>query len=188
LLLLKAFIGNQSTCLKILPQQIQTIVDLICVLQESGGAEYLDLLNAIVKVEGLGLTLKRNQAYVMKYVMQDYNKLANIMDEPREAREQILTLQTDVQQMRYFISLIDLLATCAEVPHCSCILMLSVCLSVSVCLSLSVCLSVCLSTVTVTFITMLMTISLLLASQSQGVLIFLPVMDRRLSWLSQTCC
>jgi len=39
------------------------------------GTERVDLLNAIVKVEGLGLTLKRNQAYVMKYVMQDYNKL-----------------------------------------------------------------------------------------------------------------
>jgi len=78
--------------LKILPQQIQAIVDLICQLQEHGGADYLDLLNAIVKVEGLGLTLKRNQAYVMKYVMQDYNKLAGIMDQPREDREQILTL------------------------------------------------------------------------------------------------
>jgi len=43
--------GPQSRCLKILPQQIQTIVDLICVLQEHGGAEYLDLLNAIVKVD-----------------------------------------------------------------------------------------------------------------------------------------
>ena len=69
-------------------------------------------------MEGLGLTLKRNQAYVMKYVMQDYNKLANIMDEPREAREQILTLQTDRQQLRYLISLIDLLSTCAEVTRC----------------------------------------------------------------------
>ena len=72
-----------------------------------------------MQVEGLGLTLKRNQAYVMKYVMQDYNKLANIMDQPREAREQILTLQADVRQLRYFISLIDLLATCAEVSRCN---------------------------------------------------------------------
>jgi len=39
------------------------------------------------------------------------------MDQPREAREQILTLQTDVRQLRYFISLIDLLATCAEVSN-----------------------------------------------------------------------
>ena len=126
----QAFVGNQSTCLKILPQQIQTIVDLICTLQENGGAEYLDLLNAIVKVEGLGLTLKRNQAYVMKYVMQDYNKLANILDQPREAREEILTLQTDTQQLRYLISLVDLLATCAEVTRqtcCCCVFALRIC-------------------------------------------------------------
>ena len=88
-------------------------------------------------MEGLGLTLKRNQAYVMKYVMQDYNKLASIMDQPREAREQILTLQTDVQELRYFISLIDLLSTCAEVLTC-CFLSVSACLF----LFLSVCLSV----------------------------------------------
>jgi len=74
----------------------------------------------------------------MKYVMQDYNKLANIMDQPREAREQILTLQTDEQNLRYFISLIDLLATCAEVS-----LSLSLSLSLCLCVSLSVCL--CLS-------------------------------------------
>jgi hypothetical protein len=92
-------------------------VDLIGSL-EDGGSDYLDLLNAIVKVEGLGLTLKRNQAYVMKYVMQDYNKLAYVMDQPREVRERILTQQADRQQLFYFISLIDLLATCAEVIRC----------------------------------------------------------------------
>ena len=73
------------------------------------GKERVDLLNAIVKVEGLGLTLKRNQAYVMKYVMQDYNKLAGIMDQAREDREMILTLQTEREQLRYLISLVDLL-------------------------------------------------------------------------------
>ena len=39
-----------------------------------------------MKVEGLGLTLKRNQAYVMKFIMQDYNKLAYVLDQPREFR------------------------------------------------------------------------------------------------------
>ena len=46
---LKAFIGNQSTCLKILPQQIQAIVDLVVALPEKG-SDFLDLLNVIVKV------------------------------------------------------------------------------------------------------------------------------------------
>ncbi len=32
--------------------------------------QFLDLLNAIVKVEELNLPLKRNQGYVMKYFMQ----------------------------------------------------------------------------------------------------------------------
>lgn len=102
--------------MKILPQQIQSIVDLIGVLQEKG-SDFIDLLNVIVKVEGLGLTLKRNQAYVMKYVMQDYNKLAHVMDQPREYREQILTIQMDIDNLKYLISLTDLLATCAEVRY-----------------------------------------------------------------------
>ncbi len=46
----------------------------------------MDFWQVIVKVEGLGLTLKRNQAYVMKFIMQDYNKLAYVLDQPREFR------------------------------------------------------------------------------------------------------
>ena len=65
----QTFIGNQVTCLKILPQQIQSIVDLAAFHLEHV-PEFLDLLNDIVKVSDLGLTLKRNQAYVMKYLMQ----------------------------------------------------------------------------------------------------------------------
>jgi len=67
------------------------------------------------QVEGLDLTLKRNQAYVMKYVMQDYNKLAYVLDQPRDHREPILTGRGDKFQLYYLISLVDLLATCAEV-------------------------------------------------------------------------
>ena len=54
----------------------------------------------------------------MKYVMQDYNKLAAVMDQPREVREEILTSGMDVNQLKYLISLVDLLATCAEVDLC----------------------------------------------------------------------
>lgn len=100
--------------MKILPQQIQAIVDLSSALQEKA-PEFLDLLNVIVKVEGLGLTLKRNQAYVMKYIMQDYNKLAYVLDQPREFREKILCGKSGVDHLKYLINLIDLLATCAEV-------------------------------------------------------------------------
>ncbi|ELT91343.1 hypothetical protein CAPTEDRAFT_201920 [Capitella teleta] len=111
--LLQTFIGNQLTCLKILPSQIQAIVDLAAEHQEKA-PEFLDLLNVIVKVEGLGLTLKRNQAYVMKYIMQDYNKLAYVLDQPRELKERILTMQSGKDHLKYLINLIDLLATCAE--------------------------------------------------------------------------
>ena len=67
--MLQTFIGNQVTCLKILPQQIQSIVELAALHLEKV-PEFLDLLNDIVKVSDLGLTLKRNQAYVMKFLMQ----------------------------------------------------------------------------------------------------------------------
>ena len=70
------FVGNQTTCLKILPSQIQFIVDLTALHQEKA-PQFLDLLKCIVKVEGLGLTLKRNQAYVMKYIMQ----VRSVLDE-----------------------------------------------------------------------------------------------------------
>ena len=109
----QTFVGNQVTCLKILPQQIQMIVDLASEHQEKA-PEFLDLLNVFVKVEGLGLTLKRNQAYVMKYIMQDYNKLAYVLDQPREFREKILCGKMGVDHLKYLINLIDLLSTCAE--------------------------------------------------------------------------
>lgn len=48
--------------------------------------EFLDLLSMIVKVLGTGLTLKRNQAYVMKYIMQNYKKVAYVLDQPRDIR------------------------------------------------------------------------------------------------------
>ena len=41
--MLQAFIGNQGTCLKVLPQQIQTIVNLAAEHQEKA-PEFLDLL------------------------------------------------------------------------------------------------------------------------------------------------
>ena len=52
----QAFRGNQVTCLKILPQQIQEIVDLVGQHQEKA-PEFLDLLNIIVKVAASNITL-----------------------------------------------------------------------------------------------------------------------------------
>lgn len=55
--------------------------------------EFLDLLSMIVKVLGTGLTLKRNQAYVMKYIMQNYKKVAYVLDQPRDIRFDFFMIQ-----------------------------------------------------------------------------------------------
>ncbi|XP_076470932.1 inositol 1,4,5-trisphosphate-gated calcium channel ITPR2-like isoform X2 [Babylonia areolata] len=111
--LAEVFYGNQNTCLKINPRQIQKIVNRAAELQDRA-PEFLDLLSMIVKVAGTGLTLKRNQAYVMKYIMQNYKKLAFVLDLPRDDREKILTNSSNMSTLRYYISLLDLLAVCAE--------------------------------------------------------------------------
>ncbi|KAK3610322.1 hypothetical protein CHS0354_029791 [Potamilus streckersoni] len=109
----EVFCGNQATCLKISPRQIQKIVNRAAEQQEKA-PEFLDLLGMIVKVVGTGLTLKRNQAYVMKYIMQNYRKVAFVLDLQREEREKILTNPNRISTLRYYISLLDLLAACAE--------------------------------------------------------------------------
>lgn len=53
---------------------------------QSEAPEFLELLKVLVKVEGLDLTIKRNQALVMKYIMQNFKKAAYVLDQPREER------------------------------------------------------------------------------------------------------
>ncbi|XP_053402419.1 inositol 1,4,5-trisphosphate receptor type 1-like isoform X7 [Mercenaria mercenaria] len=113
LALKEVFIANQATCLKVHPQQIKKIVRLAAEHQNQA-SEFLDLLNVLVKVEGLDLTIKRNQALVMKYIMQNFKKAAYVLDQPRESREHILTNQAEEGHLAYFAHLVDLLATCAE--------------------------------------------------------------------------
>ncbi|KAK3085572.1 hypothetical protein FSP39_005468 [Pinctada imbricata] len=108
------FIANQTTCLKVHSKQIQKIV-LLAAQYQNEAPEFLELLNVLVKVEGLDLTIKRNQALVMKYIMQNYRKAAYVLDQPREQREHILTNNNDEPgHLSYLVSLVDLLATCAE--------------------------------------------------------------------------
>ncbi|XP_064627454.1 inositol 1,4,5-trisphosphate receptor type 1-like isoform X9 [Lineus longissimus] len=113
LALKEVFIGNQNTCLKILPRQIQKIVGIASELREKAPG-FIDLLNVIAKVEGHGLALKRNQTLVMKYIMQNYAKAAYVLDQPWEMREKMLTYQGEPAHLHYLVGLIDLLATCAE--------------------------------------------------------------------------
>lgn len=83
--LFQVFIANQATCLKVHAQQVKKIV-LLAAEHQHKAPEFLDLLNVLVKVEGLDLTIKRNQALVMKYIMQNFKKAAYVLDQPRESR------------------------------------------------------------------------------------------------------
>ena len=71
--------------MKVHPQQIKKIVRLAADNQNKA-SEFLNLLNVLVKVEGLDLTIKRNQALVMKYIMQNFKKAAYVLDQQRESR------------------------------------------------------------------------------------------------------
>lgn len=64
---------------------MQRIVLLVAESQQAA-PEFLELLRALVKVEGLDLTIKRNQALVMKYIMQNFKKAAYVLDQPRNLR------------------------------------------------------------------------------------------------------
>ncbi|XP_041375271.1 inositol 1,4,5-trisphosphate receptor type 1-like [Gigantopelta aegis] len=109
----EVFIGNQATCLKVHSRQIQRIVLLAAECQDTA-PEFLELLKVLVKVEGLDLTIKRNQALVMKYIMQTFKKAAYVLDQDREKREKILLNKMEIGHLTYFVNLVDLLATCAE--------------------------------------------------------------------------
>ena len=52
--------------------------------------------------------------YVMKYFMQYRSEVAYVIDQPVEHRTKLLT-SGDCPDLQYLISLVDLLATCAEV-------------------------------------------------------------------------
>lgn len=84
--------GNPNTCLKISPRQIQKIVFRAAEMQDRA-PEFLDLLGMVVKVTGTDLTLKRNQAYVMKYIMQNYKKVAYVLDLPLEEKFVLLCMR-----------------------------------------------------------------------------------------------
>ncbi len=79
------FTGNLETCLKISPGQINRVVQRAAQAKESA-PEFVDLLCAIVKIEELGLPLKRNQAYVMKYVMESYIQDDHVLKASPEVR------------------------------------------------------------------------------------------------------
>lgn len=71
--------------MKVTGNQIQKIMELVSKNRESV-PQFLDLLNAIVKVEELDLPLKRNQGFVMNYFMQYRAEVAFVIDQDEAAR------------------------------------------------------------------------------------------------------
>ncbi|XP_077987360.1 inositol 1,4,5-trisphosphate-gated calcium channel ITPR1-like [Glandiceps talaboti] len=111
--LTEVFTGNKTTCLKIRVHQVQKIMQLVA-LHLNDVPEFLELLNAVVKVEELNLPVKRNQSYVMKFFMQYRAEVAYIIDQPPEQREKVLMAADGDKDLTYMMALVDLLATCAE--------------------------------------------------------------------------
>lgn len=110
--LTEVFTGNSKTCMKIAQHQVQKIMALVAE-HKSAVPQFLDLLNAVVKVEELDLPLKRNQGFVMTYFMQFRSEVAFVIDQSEKAREGILT-SSESADLNFLISMVDLLATCAE--------------------------------------------------------------------------
>jgi inositol 1,4,5-triphosphate receptor type 1 len=71
--------------MKVTGLQIQKIMELVSKNREKV-PQFLDLLNAIVKVEELDLPLKRNQGFVMNYFMQYRAEVAFVIDQDELAR------------------------------------------------------------------------------------------------------
>nr|KAG5691426.1 hypothetical protein BaRGS_016342 [Batillaria attramentaria] len=110
--LTEVFTGNSNTCMKVMGHQVQKVMSLVAQHLDKI-PQFLDLLNAVVKVEELDLPLKRNQSFVMTYFMQYRADIARVIDRPEQERERILTIK-DSKELNYLIAMVDLLATCAE--------------------------------------------------------------------------
>ncbi|KAI8488683.1 hypothetical protein Bbelb_337120, partial [Branchiostoma belcheri] len=107
------FTGNKLACLKVQQHHVEQVWKLV---EEHGEmcCEFLDLLNAIVKVEELDLPLKRNQSFVMKFFMQYRSEVAGVIDRSAEERMTVFTATQNIGDLRYMMGMVNVLATCAE--------------------------------------------------------------------------
>lgn len=112
LTLREAFVNNRPNCLKISPKQLERLTNLISNLQ-SEAPEFLSLLSDIVRGDS-DMPLKRNQTYIIKYIIRNYSRIAFILDKPREMREQLLVNKIKTPNLEYLIKLVELLAVCAD--------------------------------------------------------------------------
>ena len=80
--------------MKIAQHQVQKIMALVA-QHKNSVPQFLDLLNAVVKVEELDLPLKRNQGFVMTYFMQFRSDVAYVIDQDEKSRySQLLISQS----------------------------------------------------------------------------------------------
>ena len=85
-LFLQSFVGNAVTCRKVQARHVGKITELMCKFADSVVPEYLDVLHALVMVEGLETPLRRNQSLVMKYVMRSFTLIAADFSRDRDHR------------------------------------------------------------------------------------------------------
>ncbi|XP_065834186.1 inositol 1,4,5-trisphosphate receptor type 3-like isoform X2 [Oscarella lobularis] len=113
--LAEVFTGNQEMCMRIRNYQVQKIVGLLA-LHQQDASEFLDLLNAVVKIEELDLPLKRNQGFVMIAINQQRSKVCGILESSEAETRKSLLEEGDMSspKLNYLLRLVDLLATCAE--------------------------------------------------------------------------
>ena len=77
--------GNAVTCHIVQDRHVDKITELMCKYGDHV-PEYLDVLHAMVVVEGLETPLRRNQSLVMKYIMRSFTLVAVDFSRDRDDR------------------------------------------------------------------------------------------------------
>ncbi|XP_065910466.1 inositol 1,4,5-trisphosphate-gated calcium channel ITPR1-like [Dysidea avara] len=117
-LLIEVFTGGKEICLRISEKQIDKIFKLIVKSEHSGRPELLEMLQAVVKAEDIGLPLKRNQTLVIKYFNLSRDKFCDEFlgrsPEKEQMRGKLLQAEDSDYNLCVLLRVISLLATCCE--------------------------------------------------------------------------
>ena len=77
--------ANVATCRKVQARHVEKIVELMCKFKDEI-PEYLDVLYAMVRVDGVEAPLRRNQALVNKHLMMSFSQIAADFSLDRDVR------------------------------------------------------------------------------------------------------
>ncbi|XP_053404101.1 inositol 1,4,5-trisphosphate receptor type 3-like isoform X2 [Mercenaria mercenaria] len=111
-LVTEIFTENTQTCMKVTEHQIQKIMSLITTHRKAV-PQFVGILKAVIKADDLDLPIKRNQSMVMTNFMQHSSDVAPAIDKGERSRLALFE-SSDTHELHIFISVVDLLATCAE--------------------------------------------------------------------------